>query len=41
LWHGVPASEAEAAEARRAVEAEGLRYVGDADIAATARSLRA
>jgi len=41
LWHGVPASEAEAAEARQAVEAEGLRYVGDADIAATARSLRA
>ena len=38
VWHGARVTDAEAAEARRAVEARGLGYV-HGDIAAAARAL--
>jgi hypothetical protein len=38
LWHGVELGEAEIAQARSAVEAEGLAYVHGEDIVAAARS---
>ena len=39
VWHGVALDEPELAEARRAVEAEGLAYVHGVDIVQAARAL--
>jgi len=39
VWHEVALDEPELAEARRAVEAEGVAYVHGVDIARTARAL--